>query len=506
MSKKAPAGVYSCDINEIAAGLERLGRDSQYLEWTPEGVVSRFFEGRRARVDFTLPAVANREAYLSVSQLDYLLSLDFEQVEATHGWALTARHLYLVDCYRVKRRQKQALETARLHRQAAEAFRSQPRESQLAANVSKVTDGLSTVAEKALGQITLSSHQEASRSRLLGRKAKLWAALAAFALASLVGVSATSDPAETAPADAAASYEPLQPGRQPAESLSEAAPAMSAVSLSLGATAGAAPVEAADLMSPADEPSQSTTFEAAATPEPSVVVEPAAAEAVAPVTTEALPVVEPPVLAPIAELELDRILAPEPELPTELAPTDSTELATQASVDDIALANIDIVQQQPDSEPSGTNASPAADQLPAPVAETEPKVEVAPEAVDQSPAPVVEVKPEAAVTPEAVESVAPSYSLTGEQIGWLEAVGIPESDWGYVDYIFTKESNWRPWLWSSVDVKSFGLCQANLLVHEVPEGYMDDPVVQVRWCNDYAHKRYGGWRQAYEFWKENHWW
>ena len=109
----------------------------------------------------------------------------------------------------------------------------------------------------------------------------------------------------------------------------------------------------------------------------------------------------------------------------------------------------------------------------------------------------------------AVQPVASSsqHSLTNQQIRWVQAAGIAEADWEYVDYIMTKESNW------GISVKNpkssaYGLCQRMLSVWPVEEGdnYMTDPVDQLEWCDWYANFRYGGWESSYHAWQSKHWW
>jgi len=97
----------------------------------------------------------------------------------------------------------------------------------------------------------------------------------------------------------------------------------------------------------------------------------------------------------------------------------------------------------------------------------------------------------------------PEPTVTSEQILWMTAAGIAQSDWGYVDYIITKESNWHP---NSVNSRSgaCGLAQA-LPCSKVP-GNPLDAVDSLTWANGYATKRYGSWENAYNFWTSHKWW
>ncbi|MYB40471.1 hypothetical protein F4X86_04385 [Candidatus Saccharibacteria bacterium] len=100
------------------------------------------------------------------------------------------------------------------------------------------------------------------------------------------------------------------------------------------------------------------------------------------------------------------------------------------------------------------------------------------------------------------------YSVTGEQAGWLRAAGIAESDWGFVDFIVTRESSWKWWVWSRIDPNSYGLPQRNFDVWPLKKGetFMDDPVAQLEWAADYAKRRYGSWQRAADFHRRNKWW
>ncbi|MDR2063297.1 MAG: ubiquitin-like domain-containing protein [Candidatus Nomurabacteria bacterium] len=101
-----------------------------------------------------------------------------------------------------------------------------------------------------------------------------------------------------------------------------------------------------------------------------------------------------------------------------------------------------------------------------------------------------------------MKSLGPKYASSAEKTNWLKAAGIPEEDWGYVDYIVTKESTWRP---DAVN-KTSGACG---LVQALPCSKLganwSDPVVALKWQYQYVSDRYGGYRQAYEFWVKHKW-
>lgn len=97
---------------------------------------------------------------------------------------------------------------------------------------------------------------------------------------------------------------------------------------------------------------------------------------------------------------------------------------------------------------------------------------------------------------------APAVQVTGDKHSWLAASGIPQSEWGYVDFIVTRESGWNP---NAVNPSS-GACG---LGQQLPcgkwAGAWNDPVAALRAMNGYVHGRYGGWQQAVAFWSANHW-
>ncbi|WP_311416811.1 transglycosylase SLT domain-containing protein [Microbacterium sp. ISL-103] len=95
------------------------------------------------------------------------------------------------------------------------------------------------------------------------------------------------------------------------------------------------------------------------------------------------------------------------------------------------------------------------------------------------------------------------YTGGGAPAEWMAAAGIAESDWGYVDYIVSRESGWNPNA-TNASSGACGLVQA-LPCSKVPgNGY--DPVDNLRWATGYATGRYGSWAGAHAFWTNNHWW
>lgn len=95
------------------------------------------------------------------------------------------------------------------------------------------------------------------------------------------------------------------------------------------------------------------------------------------------------------------------------------------------------------------------------------------------------------------------YTGGGAPAEWMAAAGIAESDWGYVDFIASKESGWNPNA-TNASSGACGVIQANPCSKVPGSGY--DPVDNLRWANGYATSRYGSWAGAYDFWSSNHWW
>ena len=98
----------------------------------------------------------------------------------------------------------------------------------------------------------------------------------------------------------------------------------------------------------------------------------------------------------------------------------------------------------------------------------------------------------------------PQYSGGGSPEEWMSAAGIAESDWGYVDYIVSRESSWNPNA-TNPGSGACGLVQA-LPCSKVGGAGGYDPVANLQWGNGYAVGRYGSWANAYAFWVNNHWW
>ncbi len=112
---------------------------------------------------------------------------------------------------------------------------------------------------------------------------------------------------------------------------------------------------------------------------------------------------------------------------------------------------------------------------------------------------VITVQPVAQVVVVGARTNLP-YTGGGSKTDWLRAAGIPESDWGYADYIIGRESGWNP---NAVNRSSgaCGLAQA-YPCSKVP-GNPLNPVDSLKWVNGYVG-RYGGWAGTYAHWQKYH--
>lgn len=104
-----------------------------------------------------------------------------------------------------------------------------------------------------------------------------------------------------------------------------------------------------------------------------------------------------------------------------------------------------------------------------------------------------------------VEVVGTKVSLpAGSHEDWMAQAGISPSDYGYVNYIFTKESGWRP---AASNGRYAGLGQTDIrkLAGDCPN-WQSDPICQIKVFDRYAVGRYGSWENAYNKWQQRKWW
>ncbi len=121
-------------------------------------------------------------------------------------------------------------------------------------------------------------------------------------------------------------------------------------------------------------------------------------------------------------------------------------------------------------------------------------------------------KPKKQVEVVGTKTVAMPYTGGGNKTEWLQASGIPESEWGYVDFIVGRESGWNPCAYnpgrsdcSANPTSACGLAQSYPCGKQSVYGHWTDPVANLKWQYNYVKGKYGGYEGAYNFWKENHW-
>lgn len=105
------------------------------------------------------------------------------------------------------------------------------------------------------------------------------------------------------------------------------------------------------------------------------------------------------------------------------------------------------------------------------------------------------------VTPSQPEKPSPPAPTGKYEL--MNLAGIPPEDYGAADYIIFHESSWNPDA-TEPTTGAHGLPQA--LPYSKTGCGWDDAVCQLRWANEYAIDRYGGWWQAYNYWVANHNW
>ena len=100
-----------------------------------------------------------------------------------------------------------------------------------------------------------------------------------------------------------------------------------------------------------------------------------------------------------------------------------------------------------------------------------------------------------------------TININSDKTALMAAAGIRSSDYGYVNYIVSRESSWRVNAEGSPP-GAYGLCQAypGSKMATFGDDWRTNPVTQLRWCNGYAVSRYGNWAGAYNFWASHTYW
>ncbi|MBI2588891.1 G5 domain-containing protein [Candidatus Saccharibacteria bacterium] len=98
-----------------------------------------------------------------------------------------------------------------------------------------------------------------------------------------------------------------------------------------------------------------------------------------------------------------------------------------------------------------------------------------------------------------------TIDISGDKTSVMAAAGISAGDYGFVNYIVSRESNWHVTAQNASG--AYGLCQSlpGSKMASAGADWVTNPVTQLRWCSGYA-SRYGGWSGAYNFWASHHYW
>lgn len=97
-----------------------------------------------------------------------------------------------------------------------------------------------------------------------------------------------------------------------------------------------------------------------------------------------------------------------------------------------------------------------------------------------------------------------TVNIPADKQAVMAAAGISANDYGYVDYIFSRESHWNAAAMSANGYAGLGQTRPATLSAACPT-WQNDPVCQTRFFTGYA-SRYGGWAGAYNAWIAKGWW
>ena len=97
-----------------------------------------------------------------------------------------------------------------------------------------------------------------------------------------------------------------------------------------------------------------------------------------------------------------------------------------------------------------------------------------------------------------------TVDIAGDKTSVMAAAGISSEDYGYVNFVISRESNWNPNSRNAGGCLGLGqACPGSKLTAACPNL---DAVCQLRFFSGYADGRYGGWGGAYLFWQGHHYW
>ena len=98
-----------------------------------------------------------------------------------------------------------------------------------------------------------------------------------------------------------------------------------------------------------------------------------------------------------------------------------------------------------------------------------------------------------------------TIKINRDKTALMAAAGVSAGDYAYVNYIISRESNWRPT--AANPSGAYGLCQSlpGSKMASAGSDWRTNPITQLKWCSGYA-SRYGGWGGAYNFWLGHSYW
>ncbi|MBX4201456.1 G5 domain-containing protein [Candidatus Saccharibacteria bacterium] len=99
-----------------------------------------------------------------------------------------------------------------------------------------------------------------------------------------------------------------------------------------------------------------------------------------------------------------------------------------------------------------------------------------------------------------IEARGATIDINGDKTSIMAAAGISSADYAYVNFIVSHESGWRPT--ASNPSGAYGLCQSLPGSKMATAGgdWSTNPITQLKWCDSYATRRFGGWGGAYNYW------
>ena len=476
------------NLGRVSQQVEEIKGDLDYCEWISGKIVSRYFDHGRVKVNLLGSVAGNQKSYLSVTQLDALARIPQEKILSHYKDNLAEGHFALINRYRsiyhpqvlfVKSPQKEPVAVIQKEQVKKEeliiAFRSffSERREALKESLSSKDRDFKIKAAALLGALSLSvasftlfqpENQQGDSERFATGEDSL-----SRIEHSLVLPDEAMPQADSWPHDAEVASLSLKFSVFPeTQNISSENGGLGVTKETVLQQAGRATVANIESPIPVLVSAVSSAIETGTDPSPASPNE-----------------IVNPVYVPVenAPATLDVF----PAEATESAPKEN-EAVIPENMPEQSISTL------PELTPA-VNSSTVNKQLrtqSAPVTAEEQKT-VTPTTTSLQQPVVLEKK---------------EYSLTYQQISWLQAAKIAESDWYYVDYIVTKESYWRPFVWNQEGSGAYGFCQRMMGLHKLKAGeqYMEDPVAQLVWCNKYARERYGGWERAYYAWRSQNWW